>query len=154
MANPFWFWGREELFNRLMDRFLLELTPRDPTAYLVHRSIQPVTQADELLKQVEIKHTQVPTGGTSAFLSLATVPGGERWKLKVMQVATNSGTVEQPRVHDGTNPCLLGKPTGASTIVILPDVTIKEGWTLGVYLNYVAGGLVDMWALVEVEKSY
>ena len=157
MGNPFWFWGREELFNRLMRRFLIELSPRDPTSYLVHRSIQPITNADALLRSVQVNHTTcdlTPAAGTG--VPIYTVPQGKRATLICIRkpITTGSATV---RIRDpvaNENQVIVLNQT-AENLLTSQSIPLDDGWIVETLTNNNgADGARTFEYLVEEENAY
>ena len=142
MPLPFMLWGEQRLFTRLYRRFRLTETPGIPEAYPVLRSIQPVTQADTLLRVTKCEQVySADPGAVTQFLVIATVPNGKRWQVHIVDLEGETGTTM------ATKQLYLQDPGG--TIMTLATYTavrqyihefqtplpMDEGWQLLTWLT-------------------
>lgn len=95
------------LWSRLGTRFELEPNPvQGPSAPEVSRTVVPVTNADELLKKIQI-HTTTTAALSVGMKTVVTVPTTERWLVYGYQAVRSTGdrNINMTRVQGGGNAC-------------------------------------------------
>lgn len=122
-----------EYIDRLIRRFALQTSPSKPDFYLLNRSIQPITNADELLRTSKmVQMTLDISGGGYTYDANGTVPLGKRWRLWWIdsQVTTASSGVV---ISDG----VVSVPTSLTASSIGPHractygLIMPYGWKVG-----------------------
>ena len=142
------------LWSRLSERFRLEPQPTSEKG--VSGIIVPMTDADDLVSDVDIKISQTitPTGGEQTFI---TVPIGEEWDIyAIAWVSTGTSTLSELLLAGGSAGASLSILAGAATIAgrtgILGQPTrIREAWVINGIGTAGTGG-INIKVLVRVFK--
>jgi len=119
-----------DVWRRLYTRFLLEPKPLQESNAAVQVSIQPVTQADELLRTPTIaKNSEDISASAGTYVAFHTVPAGKRWKVtNIVRAATTSGT--NVRLNDGSIDTQISVfQTGAEAL--RGEWFMNENWSIG-----------------------
>ena len=139
MAEWYSWVGISPLIKRLVDRFNLQETPIDPvTAWILHKTIQPVTLVDELLKTLHVERVvvDISAAGATAF----TVPPGKRWQVfELVKEATIGSTKFSLRSGVGGQYAFLTPGGTGETHLVRSPFPMAENW----YLQLEAGGGED-----------
>ena len=121
------------VWRRLYTRYSLEPYPAS-VAPDVAKTIQPVTNADDLLWRPEIKTDTVEVSVST--IVVATVPTGERWTWYAFagNVVGGDRDIDRVIVGDGSNSMVLSEFTAvADRQELWPEpFTMLEGWTIQV----------------------
>lgn len=158
--RPLWLFASKPYFERLVKRFDLRQAQQTPEDYRVTTTIQPVTQADDLLKELKIVELAIGAfPAVSGWQTLFTVPAGKRWILRALEVNSASGafTIEQPSISDGTARVEIEKLTAGTVFVTTAQgqhIELKEGWIIECYANVTTAGNGYATALIEEMDSY
>lgn len=151
---------RFSVWSRLYERFLLEPSPPVGSNAYVAPVIQPVTDADRLLRTPTIATVlvSVTAVGDTVF---HTVPAGERWTLGFMRASRGSGTMTHSSffVADIANvPMLVALyPSEAETHLqeFSQPLIVDEGWDIGVGFDaHSVTGDVRVTILYEREDAF
>ena len=138
-------WVNQDIIPRLVDRFKIVTHPTVQDPMLVGKTIQPVSDADELLKTPDLKTGAI----TSAVgnVDLVEVPLGKRWTIIAVDMSRVGGdrTVTKLRIAKsaGGSSVTLATQTAASSLESLPlsqKVVADEGWFLAAFFT---GGSAD-----------
>jgi len=149
-----------QVWSRLYNRFLLEPSPAVGSNAYVSPIIQPITDADRLLKQLSIGEETLAIAaiGVAVFF---TVPGGERWSVTYQRAARASGTMTH-------NSFVIVSPAGVEMEIdeytqtaathlheYLQPLVLDEGWGLGVFIDtHSVAGNVECQILYEQESAF
>jgi hypothetical protein len=145
-------WATVSIFKRLVKRFILQTTPRNPLEDIpVIQSIQPITQIDDLLKDVKTAFDgfNLQTGDGTF-----TVPAGKRWHVhRYMREETTANSYIW--ISDGTNIIRLSASGTAREANPLYGIPMKEGWVIGIEQTSDPGDADrDFGILYEEEDAY
>jgi len=134
-----------EVWRRLYTRYRLEPFPASVSPD-VSKTIQPITDADALLKVPSVQSQTTPTLSTGSALTFVTVPVGRRWTLYALTIGQVSGDrdITSLRVVDpvtGEN-VIYNDHAGATSLIQLftPAIVLDEGWILA---EDITGGTTD-----------
>ena len=138
------------------------MTPGDPNAYLVHRSVQPVTQADELLRELVLDIIWEGDPGGTGWHYAGSVTDGERWKLHGFKAAMKTGgatlTTDKFRAFpSATQNIQLDAYTATAehSHLFAEPVPLDSGWDLQINVSaYTAGDIVILTGLYIKEKVF
>lgn len=127
---------RYDVWSRLYSRYKLEPFPSEGgSAASVAAIVQPVTQADELLKARQIAVETISVTGTG-IVTAHTVPKGERWTLRALRVAVSSGTwtfnalgLADPAANSFFTE-VFTTTTGRNTYFEGQTMVVDEGWLI------------------------
>lgn len=159
MENQIWIPQREFVYanistalSRLVVRYNLKYVKDVPEAFNLLKTIVPVTNADELLKNVQILSGTVDIHAAQAICF--TVPANT--KRHIIWIARGASVANTAlAIKDGTTTFTLQAlaTTLSSTNII--GVNIKPSWTLEMLNSGNAGDTAITWgALVEDENAY
>ena len=119
------------LIDRLINRFALSLTPgRSEQAQLENRVV-PITDADELLRELLCTETTGIAVGATGLLTVYTVPNGKRLRLRALRAGLQTGTWT-------TNYFYFADPTG----VDIPIKSFTGATLISAFPADLPGGLV------------
>ena len=138
-------WINVNYLSRLLTRFTLSATQYAKDAFVLIRTVQPVTQVDDLLENLDLVE-EVIAGKASDFSDMTPVPTGKRWKVYAMMVerVTGDRTAEKLFIMKGTMYMQLYSWTAAATYstgMLSSPLPVDEGWIFRVY--FPAGGTAD-----------
>jgi len=152
------------LYTRLYRRFALEPYPLQDSTAEVSTTIQPVTQADELLRDVKgVSAVSASiSAGVTAWVTVLTVPEGVRWRLVALSTFRASGDnlADQLRINDQSESVevILEAFTGTAVhAVSIGAVKILDQLdTIDVHVNGTGSGAstFSVQAWVEEESAY
>jgi len=137
------------VWRRLYTRYSLEPFPASVSPD-VSKTIQPITDADELLRVPAVDITT--TGSLTTGEQVArTVPEPQRWKLYSWDVNRASGDrlVEGISLGDGSQSVRIDSQTAAGTFItrLATPLLMDPGWQ---FILHIAGGTTDGTWLVEL----
>ena len=151
---------RFELWRRLYRRFLIEPLPAQSTDQpSVLTSIQPVTDADELLVTRRVIRTVVVTSAAQQEI-IYTVPVAKRAVVISAWFALSTGTytLDAWLLHDGTNSlplAVLASVTEDARQFGGARLKMETGWTFRVSLDaHSSEGNLTTGLLVEEEDAF
>lgn len=139
----------EQIWKRLQTRFKArrktDTDPEDPAHPILIETVQPITDADELLKEYDVEEFAIARlAATGAGLQLvAEVPEGKRWHVFGITILRLTG--------DGTMTTLWIRGTGDHQIVtqgaaqgvatnMMPQVAVMdEGMNVSFYCDAITG---------------
>ena len=99
----FWGWMNVQFLSRIAKRFKLDDIKRRADAFALIKTIQPITDADVLLRSAKIASKTADISAGTGTTVMFTVPKGKRW---IVQLHVKSDTTD-PRAcqfFDGTTP--------------------------------------------------
>jgi hypothetical protein len=148
---PRWYsWVNTSIIERIVTRFTLQDTPIELLKdWILNKTIQPITNIDELLLTTEID-ASVYTDGGVGNKAFVTVPAGERWTVRACHIirATGDRTISALYLNDGTNAAKIKTFAAATSEHIsdlyTPPLKLAEGWSL-VFTVDVGGGNDGTW---------
>lgn len=122
-----------ELWTRLYRRFLIEPFPADGAGPSVSTTIQPTTDADELLSEslADSQNADLSASAGSG-VPIYTVPAGKRWTLKH---AFREATIANSRIYmfmQGGTIYLTALGT-AEQAVDLSNIKLRDGEGVGMF---------------------
>jgi len=149
-----------EVWIRLYRRYALEPLPLQESRAGVLPIIQPITDADRLLRLPTIDTSTVEVTAVG-WISMLTVPEGQRWGLGFTRAVRASGTMTH-------NAFRVVSPTGALMTVHeytgtagselkewLQELILDQGWTLQVFVDtHSVTGNMQMDVLFELEEAF
>jgi len=148
------------VWSRLYNRFQLEPFPASGSNAFVSPVIQPITDADRLLRAPDVRIFTVSITSMTTVV-MATVPAGERWTMTFIEMLLAGGvwTHNRMQVND---PAGQGMPvntyasSGASVVKeFSTPVTIEELWTIRVNIDdFTSVGNGQLAVLLEVENAF
>ncbi len=94
MPNKGYEWVNTEVMQRLRTRYLLQAYPVDPDALAILRTIQPVTNLDELLKDSKQERSAPVSITANGLFTFFTVPQGKRWTIRAIYLYLSTGTYQ------------------------------------------------------------
>jgi len=137
------------VWRRLYTRYALEPFPATVSPD-VSKTIQPITDADELLRIPAVDITTTPSLTLGEQVG-RTVPTPQRWKLYAWDVNRASGDrlVEGISLGDGTVSMRIASQTAAGTFIdrLGTPLLMDPGWQ---FILHIAGGTTDGTWLVEL----
>lgn len=142
------------IWQRLYQRFLIEPFPVDGEGPAVSMVIQPVTDADALLRNTLLIGVNVDlTAAAGTYVNALSVTLGKIWILKgVWRDVSIANTQIRIDVNDPMN---LSIQSTAEEFVSINDMRLPEGSTLGLVTSGNAGDTaVLIRAIVEEEDVF
>lgn len=144
--------------TRLVKRFQLQEYPISPDeTLLLLRTIQPVTQVDELLRKSELIPVTVDISGAGGnYLVFHTVPAGKRWRLQwIDKDATTGASALRIYMADGTTAIDVILSGTAHAVVDMGGKVLDEGWTIRMKETNNGGDTaISMSAWIEESDAY
>jgi len=149
-----------DVWRRLYTRYSLEPFPAS-VAPDVSKTIVPTTDADALLAISGVRTSGLVDIPTGTFTTMHTVPAGERWTLRSLDVFRVDGdrVLDFVAVGDPVNSTLaaIARPANVTSLtLILPTpLVLDEAWIIQIT---VGGGATDgdwtMNVVVSVEQTF
>lgn len=132
-------WVNIPYIFRLIKRFQLSEIRREPDSFLLLKTIQPVTQADQLLRSQKCGTlgTFSRLGATGVGLEVAyTVPATKRLSLRAVTANRNSGDGTLNGIYVNGVVKVFSQTAAASleTEILTQDILLDETMTLQVYV--------------------
>ena len=148
------------VWSRLYTRFRLEPHPLVESRAAVAMDVQPITDADQLLRRPNVERTVFTVTGTGVQL-VRTVPAGERWTVNLIRVTLLDGTWTHSNVQlndpNGDQMILNAWSSSSGSILtdLNKDVIADEGWEFYVNISaYTAQGFLHFDLLKLVEDAF
>jgi len=141
-----------ELWTRLYRRFLIEPFPADGAGPSVSTTIQPTTDADELLKiQAGGSVNGDLTASAGSGVTYFTVPNGKRWTLRHI---FREGSTANSRVFyqgPGAATVYLSALATAEGVVPVENIVVEQDRIVGMFTTGDAGDAAIFMMLVADE---
>lgn len=151
---------RFDVWSRLYNRYSLEPHPAIGSLAAVALTVQPITDADRLLRRGDIDVSLFAVVA-QATVTVRTVPAGERWTLYAIEAGVASGTYthNQFSIGDLDNESIAISDytaTGTSENYQLPvPLVLDELWTVRVNINdFTGAGNLQTKLLIDIEDAY
>jgi len=146
---------RFDLWRRLYNRFLIEPFPAESAGPAVSTTVQPVTDADALLRVPTIQNAtgdlEVAGGAHVAYF---TVPAGKRWNLIWALRGATTGSSQVTIAIAPAEMTLFGVGTVVAAQSIV-GVRLDEGDSVGMAAtNNAADGAITLQVLYEEEDAF
>lgn len=124
------------ILERLRERYTLQDHPINAKEdFILHKTIQPVTQADELFKEPKILEIEMDLSvADGTAVSGYTVPTGKQITIRMWQLATPAAAIEPYFTDTVTKFYPWGSITTATQERNI-NLLMKEGWKLGAHAN-------------------
>jgi len=154
-----WIASGADIDNRLVKRFSLGPDIQVNNPYWLQRVILPVTNVDELLRDIKVETVTVACNGSTMVAGLV-VPASKRWIVHGLMLTRSTGdrVLSDLSVYDGANHFYIDKSIGGTAFfsgILGHAFPMDELW--GIYFN-VSGGTTDgNWvvrALIAEEDAY
>jgi len=121
-----------EIWRRLTTRFTLEQRPLGPNQSEISSWIQPITSADDLLRENKAVDSGENLSGTQGdYVPYQTVPQNKRWQI---QIVSRGSTAANTRVRVKVQGVLVPVSTSSTSNQVLEGIypiTLNEGDTIG-----------------------
>ena len=155
-------WSSVGIIERLIKRFDLQEYPIAPDkALILPTTVQPITNIDELLRQLKIETLYGPSDpNTPGAKVVHVIPSGKRQQFYIIGITTVAGTTNrytQLQISDGTTSLIYEEfaATLTQNVKIDPTFFIPESFEIKVNVSvYNAGDTLRVQAIFLEEDAF
>lgn len=132
-------WINEPYLTRLIRRFNLSDDPQNPDSLILLKNVQPITNADNLMRELEIVTGTITSGAGAGWSTAYTIPDTDLVELVNYEISRTTGataTTSAIGIADSAGIMSLQGHTAAADAkaVFSQLIPVKKGWDIKFYI--------------------